>query len=247
MPSPPFEYFEADGKTFTGVEVDLITTIAKKLGLNVKFVNASWDGLIPALRSGRYDAIAGQIADYTDREKLVTFVNYSKSGAEIIVPVAQKGSYKDLTDVCGKTLGAGAGSDNLSIAQNLSTSCKQQGLAPINIKVFTGGEEDLVAIRSGRIDGVVADQTEAEYLAGTTEGGKVFASVLPGISPDAPMVGIAVPKNSTGLAQAIATELDALIADGTFQAILKQYHVEGIALPKAAINGATKASKAAGS
>jgi polar amino acid transport system substrate-binding protein len=213
----------------------------------VKWVNADWKGLIPAVRSGRYDVVAADIADYTDREKLVTFVNYFKSGAEVVVPADKKSQYTTLTDLCGKSLGAGAGSDNLNMAQNVSASCVAQGKPAIDIKVFSGGGDDLLAVRSGRIDGVVMDQTEAEYQAGTTENGTVFADVLPNIDPQVPMVGIAVPTGQTDLVKALADELDILIANGDYQKILAKYHVEGGALPHATVNGGTVPSNAAGS
>jgi polar amino acid transport system substrate-binding protein len=246
-PDAPMTYFEADGKTYTGVEVDVVTAIAKGLGLDVKWVNADWKGLIPALTSGRYDVVAADVADYTDREKLVTFVNYFRSGAEVVVPADKKSQYTSLTDLCGKTLGAGAGSDNLNMAQNVSASCTAQGKPAIDIKVFSGGGDDLLAVRSGRIDGVVMDQTEAEYQAGTTEDGKVFADVLPNIDPQVPMVGLAVPPAQTDLVKALSDELDVLIANGEYAKILAKYHVAGGALEHATVNGGTVASNAAGS
>ena len=52
---PPFEYIE-NGQ-FVGFDMDLMREIAKIAGFELKFVDMSFDSLIPALRAGQIDEI----------------------------------------------------------------------------------------------------------------------------------------------------------------------------------------------
>src|SRR3954470_5461207 len=52
---PPFE--TAEGGEFSGFDIDLGSAIARELGVKPKFVNASFDGIFPALQNGSFDAV----------------------------------------------------------------------------------------------------------------------------------------------------------------------------------------------
>ena len=55
----PFEFKGPDGK-FTGFDIELWETIAKKLGLSYKFQPMDFNGIIPGLQTGNVDVgIAG--------------------------------------------------------------------------------------------------------------------------------------------------------------------------------------------
>ena len=51
----PFEFLEGD--KVTGFDAELITEIGKISGFQVEFKNQSFDGLLPALQSGKIDLI----------------------------------------------------------------------------------------------------------------------------------------------------------------------------------------------
>lgn len=47
MSYPPFEDIADDGSTPIGFDVDIATEVADRLGLDVKFINTAWDGILP--------------------------------------------------------------------------------------------------------------------------------------------------------------------------------------------------------
>jgi len=65
---PPFEYIE-NGQ-FVGFDMDLMREIAKIAGFDLKFVDMSFDSLIPALRAGQVDVVAAAMT-ITDERKQV--------------------------------------------------------------------------------------------------------------------------------------------------------------------------------
>ncbi|MEJ5228363.1 MAG: transporter substrate-binding domain-containing protein, partial [Pseudothermotoga sp.] len=68
---PPFEYME-NGQ-FVGFDMDLMREIAKLAGFELKFVDMSFDSLIPALRAGQVDVVAAAMTITDERKQVVDF------------------------------------------------------------------------------------------------------------------------------------------------------------------------------
>jgi polar amino acid transport system substrate-binding protein len=47
---PPFEYFDADGTTPIGVDVELANALGEKMGMEVDLVDTAWDGIFAGLQ-----------------------------------------------------------------------------------------------------------------------------------------------------------------------------------------------------
>ncbi|RUV39054.1 transporter substrate-binding domain-containing protein, partial [Mesorhizobium sp. M7A.F.Ca.MR.228.00.0.0] len=58
---PPFSLVGANGER-TGSSVELAEMMAKEMGVKITFLDFDWDGLIPALLSGKADLL---VADMT--------------------------------------------------------------------------------------------------------------------------------------------------------------------------------------
>ena len=69
---PPFEMTDPSGKP-TGVSVDIATDLAKSLGRPVDIQNISFDGLIPALKTGKVDLVISSMTATAERAKSIDF------------------------------------------------------------------------------------------------------------------------------------------------------------------------------
>jgi len=69
---PPFEMTDPSGKP-TGVSVDLATDLAKSLGRPVVIQNTAFDGLIPALKTGKVDLVISSMTATAERAKSIDF------------------------------------------------------------------------------------------------------------------------------------------------------------------------------
>lgn len=69
---PPFEMTDPSGKP-TGVSVDIATDLAKSLGRPVVIQNISFDGLIPALKTGKVDLVISSMTATAERAKSIDF------------------------------------------------------------------------------------------------------------------------------------------------------------------------------
>lgn len=69
---PPFDYKDEAGEP-TGVDVDLIKDFGAAYGYEVEIADTSWDGLIPALQTGKADAVISAMSITDERDELVDF------------------------------------------------------------------------------------------------------------------------------------------------------------------------------
>ena len=69
---PPFEMTDTGGKP-TGVSVDLASDLAKSLGRPVVIQNTSFDGLIPALKTGKVDLVISSMTATAERAQSIDF------------------------------------------------------------------------------------------------------------------------------------------------------------------------------
>lgn len=77
---PPFEMTDTAGKP-TGVSVDLATDLAKSLGRPLVIQNISFDGLIPALKTGKIDLVISSMTATKERAQSIDFSDtYFSSG-----------------------------------------------------------------------------------------------------------------------------------------------------------------------
>jgi len=69
---PPFEMTDTAGKP-SGVSVDIATELAKSLGRPVVIQNTAFDGLIPALKTGKVDVVISSMTATAERAASIDF------------------------------------------------------------------------------------------------------------------------------------------------------------------------------
>jgi polar amino acid transport system substrate-binding protein len=232
----PNEFFDTDGKTIIGMDVDLGNAIAGKLGIKANFQNVTFDNIIPGLAGGKYDLGMSSFTDTKEREKTVDFVTYFSAGESLIVA---KGNPKKVTgpdmSLCGLTVAVEKGTTEESEVPNLSKACTDAGKPAVKALSTDDQNAANLALQSGRADVGSADSPVAAYAVKQSNG----AFELAGKSYEDAPYGIAVPKNDGRFAQAIQGALKDLISDGTYKQILDKWGISDGAITAPAINGAT--------
>src|SRR3954463_9893873 len=101
---PPFEMTDEKGEP-KGVSVDLARELGKFLGKEVQIQNTSFDGLIPALKTGKIDLIISSMTATAERAQSIDFSDpYLKTGLCLLV--AKNSPIQSITDLDqpGKTV-----------------------------------------------------------------------------------------------------------------------------------------------
>ena len=82
---PPFEMTDAAGRP-TGVSVRLAEALGRHLGREVVIENIAFDGLIPALKTGKVDCVISSLTATPERARSIAFSEpYVKTGRALLV------------------------------------------------------------------------------------------------------------------------------------------------------------------
>ncbi|WP_344828351.1 ABC transporter substrate-binding protein [Actinocorallia longicatena] len=219
----PNEYLDTDGKTVIGWDKELFDAVAAKLGLKAEFVTSSFTDIVPGVSTaGKYEVGVSSFTINAERLKQVSMVSYYSAGT---LWFAKNGVTIDTKDVCGKKIAVQTGTVQDEEMTAKSKECEKAGKPKITIDKYQKQDQATASVASGKDEAGLADSPIAAYAVKKSNG--ALAAV--GDIYDAAPYGFVVKKGSP-LAAAIAGATKALIADGTYKAILEKWGVEGGAL-----------------
>lgn len=233
--SPPNNFYGPDGKTPVGFEVDLITAVAGKLGLKVKYQDMSFDSLISGLQSGRIDTTIAGMNDTKVREQKIDFVDYFVSGITIMIQHGNPKKIGSSDDLCGKKIAVVTGTSQEDFAKQQSAKCRAAGKSALDVTATNSDSQNQTQLRTGRVDAILNDLPSAVYIARTAGGGKYFDVVDQAPINGGPY-GIGVAKKNKPLTTAMQKALQQLIDDGTYNKILAAWKITSGSLKQATVN-----------
>ncbi|RZU12756.1 ABC transporter substrate-binding protein [Streptomyces sp. BK239] len=240
----PMEYVE--GGKIVGVDPDIAAALSKQLGVEFKFTSGSFDGLITAVNTGRYDIAMSSITDNKQRQeglddkgkKLgegVDFVDYFTAGTAVYVKKGNPKGIKSIEDLCGQTAAVQRGTTYEEALKTQSKKCTDGGKKAITIESFENDTEAQTRVKSGGAVAGVNDYPVAVDMARKADGGNAFEVV--GEQYDAGPFGIVVDKQNTQLRDALKEAVDGIIKDGSYQKVLEKWGAQSGAIKAAQING----------
>jgi|HubBroStandDraft_1064217.scaffolds.fasta_scaffold04478_3 polar amino acid transport system substrate-binding protein len=231
---PPCESMSSNNQTMIGYEPDLWNAMAAKLGVKIDASSIAFDSLIPGVQSGRYDMAMECISDNTAREQQVTFVDNAYATGAVYTLASNTSITTNPLSLCGLTTATQQG---LDLAQQIESTfdpyCTQHGKAKINLQQFPSETAALLALYSGRVNFVLNDYAAAAALQA--------AAPKPLRYVTDPLLqkyynGMVFNLKSVQLQKAFLAALKAIIADGTYQAIMTKWKLPGLELTSPGIN-----------
>ena len=146
-----------------GYDVEMAKKIADGLGKELVIVKTEWDGLVPALTSGKIDAIIAGMSPTAERKKTIDFSdNYYKSN--LVMVVKKGGKYENATsiqDFKGAKVSAQLNTFHYTVIDQIKGVEKQPAMDN-----FTAMR---VALESGVLDGYVSERPEAISASSANE------------------------------------------------------------------------------
>ena len=236
--TPPTVFVMDDNRTLAGREIDIMSAVAHRLGLEPHWVNAGGFGnIVPGLSSGRYQAALANLSVTPDRLTQVDFVSYFNSNRLGLVRAKQGAPETPATDLmglCGETIGAGSGTTNADVLLHQNDSCVAAGRKPITVPLFPGRPAGVQAVLSGRVPGFFGPYEGLRYMVSVSHDALAMTGVY---QVPSDFVGIGLQKGSP-LTPLVAQALNSLIADGTYAAILHKWDLDFGAVAEARQNSA---------
>ncbi|MBT2899383.1 ABC transporter substrate-binding protein [Streptomyces sp. McG3] len=215
--TPPGAFYEQDGTTLAGADIDFADAAARVLGLELKREVASFEAILPALGSGKYDLGTGNFGVTDIRRKTVDFVTYINDGQGFAVREdSELKKVTDLTQLCGLNVATGAGTTfEVTLQENLPR-CAEAGKKPYEVKTYADQTAVWLSLQQNRSDVVMSTINGLRYGVSQQEGLR-FLNEFKRLD-----VGFAF-KKGTPLAPAFQAAVNRLKEDGTYDRILKKW------------------------
>src|SRR2546426_4618283 len=150
---PPFEYV-VDGKPM-GYDHELLAVLRKSAGFEVRQEILPWQGILPGVASGKYDAAVSAAVITDERAKSLDFTMPISESTMAYVKRKGDDRIKALKDLSGKTLGVQQGGASFQVLPDLEAALKTTGgkLGQIvQYGAFSEAYQDLV---NRRLDAVI--------------------------------------------------------------------------------------------
>jgi len=214
----PFTFKTSDGKP-TGFDVDIAEALCAEIKRQCVYVEQVWDSMIPGLQAKKYDVIISSMSITEERQKVVDFTDkYYNTPSRIVVkadtPFTDLGSLKD------KKIGVLKGSTQEKYAMG---ELKTVG---VSVVPYEAQDQVYLDIKSGRLDGTVADSVEVTggFLSKPEGAGYGFVGpVLNDVKYYGIGVGVAMRQGETQLKEELNAAIKAIRANGTYETVSKKY------------------------
>jgi len=235
----PWEYLsEKDGQTPEGIDVDIANAIGRKLGVKIDFQTSAFDAILPALGS-KYDLGISAFTISNERMKVVNFISYFDSGSLWVVKAGNPDKF-DVADFCGRKIAIQSGSWHETAVNAENEACKKAKKAEMEILPFGTQTEALTRVAAGGAEATISGSSTMGYAVKQANGQLETMQPAAGVLGERGPNGIAVAKADTELTQLVADTVNALIADGTYQALFDSWGVGMEAVKQAVVNPTVK-------
>jgi ABC-type amino acid transport substrate-binding protein len=210
IPYEPFEF--GRGPAYEGFDVDVVTAVGDKLGLEVEFEDTSFDTIFRDLAQGKFDVVASATTITPERERTVSF-SEPYFAADQSLMVEEGSDIESVDDLGGRTIGAQKGTTGAEYAENETDAESVRTYAEIG--------DAFNALEAGQIEAVINDFAISKFA----EQSRPNLTVIEEIPTDEEY-GLAVNKDSTALLEAINGALAEIREDGTYAEIYRKWFEE---------------------
>ncbi|WP_370207846.1 transporter substrate-binding domain-containing protein [Pararhodobacter marinus] len=216
-PYPPFTAPDAAGN-WVGWEIDIINAVCEAAEMTCEITPTAWDGIIPALVSGRIDAIMASMSITEDRLQTIDFSDPYYNTPTVIV--AQNGVEIEPTPegLAGLILG-------VQVSTIHQTYAQQYFEGETEIRTYQTQDEANQDLAAGRIDAAQADSLAMEDFLNSEAG--ACCHLVGAVAHDEAIlgsgVGVGLRKGEDDLRERFNAGIAAILENGTYDEITSEY------------------------
>lgn len=214
---PPFNYFDSD-RNLVGFDVDIAKALCEEMNAECTFVAQDWDGIIPALRANKFDAIIASMSITPERDEVVDFTNkYYNTPPAIAVPKDSDIESTDPENFDDVVMGAQSATTHANYAEEYYDNAE--------LRRYGTPEEYKLDLASGRIDAAIDDVVVLSDWINSEDGDccKLLGTLTPDPVINGPGAGIAIREGEDELREKFNKAIAAIREDGTYAEIQSKY------------------------
>jgi His/Glu/Gln/Arg/opine family amino acid ABC transporter permease subunit len=209
---PPFGI--AEGGEFSGFDVDIARAIARELRVEADLVNASFDGVFPALQNGRFDVIISAVTITPERSATMLFSDsYFAAGQQIVARADSTLTGPD--DLAGRIVG---------VQINTTAQFSMETRPGVTIVKYNTIDLALLDLQNGRVDAVASDGPVLRYMIHRSFPGLKAV----GAEYTTEHFGVVLARGSDDLRRAVNAALWKMQDSGDYARIYKKWFGESL-------------------
>ena len=205
----PYEFKDLDAN-FAGCDMWLAQQIADSLGVELEVVDMSFDGIIPAVKSGQVDIGIAAFTKTPERAEEIDFSDlYETSAQLLVVKTGNADVYSTKEALAGQKVGAQKGT--------IQSQLIQSALPDSELFELEKYPALALEVQNGNIAGLVVDQAVGESLIATSNGGLEVANFE--FTAEEASFGKAavIAKGNEDLVAAVNEVINKVTAEGSYQ------------------------------
>lgn len=214
---PPYELVSDgegfNGTGFEGIDVEIASAIADKLGLELQIDDMEFDSALLAVQNNTADVMLAGLSYSEERDEVLDFTDSYATGVQVVI--VKEGSDVTMDNLGEKMIGTQRGTTGYIYA---SDTPENGGYGEDHVLAYDNGATAVQALMNGQIDAVIIDEAPAKEFVAANEG----LTILPGNWVEEQYCA-AVDEGNTALQNAINTALNELMDDGTVDEIIAKY------------------------
>ena len=214
---PPYELVSDgegfNGTGFEGIDVEIASAIADKLGLELQIDDMEFDSALLAVQNNTADVMLAGLSYSEERDEVVDFTDSYATGVQVVI--VKDGSDVTMDNLGEKMIGTQRGTTGYIYA---SDTPENGGYGEDHVLAYDNGATAVQALMNDQIDAVIIDEAPAKEFVAANEG----LTILPGNWVEEQYCA-AVDEGNTALQNAINTALNELMDDGTVDEIIAKY------------------------
>ncbi|SIT40650.1 lysine/arginine/ornithine transporter subunit; periplasmic-binding component of ABC superfamily [Paraburkholderia ribeironis] len=216
---PPFES-KAPSGAIVGFDADLTRALCAKMNVKCMWVEQDLDGIIPALKGKKFDAIVSSLTVTDKRREQIDFSDKLFDAPARMIAKAGSPLLPTAESLKGKRVGVEQGSTQESYAK---VWWEPRGVTVVS---YQNQDQVYADLASGRLDAALQDAVQADAGFLKTPRGKGFGWAGPEVK-DPQTIGegtaIGLRKSDADLKAMFNQALAQVHQDGTFRKLAKQY------------------------
>jgi len=217
--NPPQEFIDPSTQQATGFDINLITTIAQRLGLKVQVLTTKIDQVMSDLENKRYDVAISAIPITPANQAAANLIPYFSAGSSLLVRNGNPAHIQGLADLCGRMVGVQSDTREQLDLQNASEICQQQGKLAISLTILKNQFDVMQLLKDRRVVATYQASATSDYFIKLNPGyfavgGPIYKTGLE---------GIAINKDNTALYQAMQAALERMKTDTTYQHLVQKW------------------------
>lgn len=211
IPFPPFEFRR--GEELTGFDIELSRELARRLGLEARFVDTPFDTIFTQLAAGQFDMVASATTITEERRRQVNFTEPYYAAQQALV--VNTGETPELKALDGLESGDVVAVQTGTTGETYARDNVPEG---VDVRSFPEAPNTYSALESAAVSAVLFDEPSAITEVAEREGLEIVQTIDTG-----ERYGFAVDPRNEELLTALNRALAEIKQDGTYQRIYQKF------------------------